>query len=461
MKKLPNIILTKFISLSLIAFIIIVTVSYYYLKNNYIAQSKEELNKFSNITIYEIKHKLPFNELASKIKQSADIRVTVIDSSGKVLADSDANVSQMDNHKFRDEIIEAKNYGSGYKIRHSKTLNKELLYLAKKIDINGKILYVRVAKPLSNINKSLFKFLSEIGIIFLIFLIVVSYVVYKISNNIGTETDKILNFLEELVKQKNSSNIESDYSYEFYKITKLLSKTSKELKKRDKKKSKYTAKLKLANRQKDEIISAISHEFKNPISVINGYAQTLTEDKDINPKIRDRFLEKIYSNTNKLNDLIDRLRLFTKLEDYKQPLRFSNEVINDIAKEAIDDIKYTYPNREIKLLSDENIVKEVDRELFLITIKNLIENAIKYSEDEIEVHLNSNSLCVVDKGIGIPQKDIEKITKKFYRVSKHSWNNSLGIGLSIVKRVLKLHNFSLDIKSKEFEGSSFCIIFSD
>ena len=461
MKRLPNIILTKFISLSLIAFIIVVTVSYYYLKNNYIAQSKEESNKFSNITIYEIKHKLPFNELASKIKQSADIRLTVIDSSGKVLADSDANVSEMDNHKFRDEIIEAKNYGSGYKIRHSKTLNKELLYLAKKIDINGKILYVRVAKPLSNINKSLFKFLSEIGIIFLIFLIVVSYVVYKISNNIGTETDKILNFLEELVKQKNSSTIESDYSYEFYKITKLLSKTSKELKKRDKKKSKYTAKLKLANRQKDEIISAISHEFKNPISVINGYAQTLTEDKDINPKIRDRFLEKIYSNTNKLNDLIDRLRLFTKLEDYKQPLRFSNEVINDIAKEAIDDIKYTYPNREIKLLSDENIVKEVDRELFLITIKNLIENAIKYSEDEIEVHLNSNSLCVVDKGIGIPQKDIEKITKKFYRVSKHSWNNSLGIGLSIVKRVLKLHNFSLDIKSKEFEGSSFCIIFSD
>jgi len=461
LKRLPNIILTKFISLSLIAFIIVVTVSYYYLKNNYIAQSKEELNKFSNITIYEIKHKLPFNELASKIKQSADIRLTVIDSSGKVLADSDANVSEMDNHKFRDEIIEAKNYGSGYKIRHSKTLNKELLYLAKKIDINGKILYVRVAKPLSNINKSLFKFLSEIGIIFLIFLIVVSYVVYKISNNIGTETDKILNFLEELVKQKNSSTIESDYSYEFYKITKLLSKTSKELKKRDKKKSKYTAKLKLANRQKDEIISAISHEFKNPISVINGYAQTLTEDKDINPKIRDRFLEKIYSNTNKLNDLIDRLRLFTKLEDYKQPLRFSNEVINDIAKEAIDDIKYTYPNREIKLLSDENIVKEVDRELFLITIKNLIENAIKYSEDEIEVHLNSNSLCVVDKGIGIPQKDIEKITKKFYRVSKHSWNNSLGIGLSIVKRVLKLHNFSLDIKSKEFEGSSFCVIFSD
>ena len=459
MKRLPNIILTRFISLSLIAFIVVVAISYYYLKNNYIEQTKEELNKFLNITIYEIKHKLPLNDVALKIKQSADIRVTIIQDSGKVLADSDSNASKMDNHKYRDEIIKARNIGIGFKVRYSKTLNKELCYLAKKISINGKTLFVRVAKPLSNINKALFRFLSEIGIIFLLFLIIVSYVVYRISKNIGVETDKILSFLKELVKQKNSMSISSDYSYEFYNITKLLSKTSKELRKRDKRKSKYTARLKLANKQKDEIISAISHEFKNPITVIDGYAQTLIEDKEINPRIRNRFLEKIHTNTNKLNDLIDRLRLFTKLEDYKQPLTFSEQNLNDLAKEAIEDVQSAYTNREVKLEAKQVVTKLVDKELFVMAVKNLIENAIKYSEDEVVVFLDETQLCVKDKGIGIPQKDIEKITKKFYRVSKHSWNNSLGIGLSIVNRVLKLHNFSLEISSKEFEGSSFCVRF--
>jgi signal transduction histidine kinase len=93
-----------------------------------------------------------------------------------------------------------------------------------------------------------------------------------------------------LTKQKRGAVIESKYSLEFNKITKLLTNVSDSLAKKDKQKAKYTAKLKLSNRQKDDIISAISHEFKNPIAVISGYTQTLLVDKDINQKIRDKFL---------------------------------------------------------------------------------------------------------------------------------------------------------------------------
>jgi len=62
---------------------------------------------------------------------------------------------------------------------------------------------------------------------------------------------------------------------------------------------------------------------------------------------------------------------------------------------------------------------------------------------------------VIDKGTGISSSDITKVTKKFYRSGTHSWDNSMGLGLSIVKRILELHGTELEIKSEEEKGSTF------
>jgi signal transduction histidine kinase len=92
-------------------------------------------------------------------------------------------------------------------------------------------------------------------------------------------------------------------------------------------------------------------------------------------------------------------------------------------------------------------------------LKNLIENALKYSKEDVEVILERNCrLLVRDKGVGISQADIEKVTKKFYRSGTHNWDNSMGLGLSIVKTILRLHGASLDIQSKLHEGSTFSFI---
>ncbi len=92
-----------------------------------------------------------------------------------------------------------------------------------------------------------------------------------------------------------------------------------------------------------------------------------------------------------------------------------------------------------------------------MALSNLIENALKYSEDEVLIKIDSNSISVIDKGIGIDENDLRKINQKFYRVSQNGWNNSLGLGLFIVHSILKLHNFELEIKSKLNEGSEFTI----
>ena len=86
---------------------------------------------------------------------------------------------------------------------------------------------------------------------------------------------------------------------------------------------------------------------------------------------------------------------------------------------------------------------------------NLIENALKYSEDEVTVRVTNERIEVIDRGIGISEADIGQITKRFFRVDSLSWDNSIGVGLYIVKYILKLHNTHLEIESEPNRGSKF------
>ena len=90
-----------------------------------------------------------------------------------------------------------------------------------------------------------------------------------------------------------------------------------------------------------------------------------------------------------------------------------------------------------------------------MVLKNLIENALKYSKDEVYVLIEKDNISISDKGLGISDKDLDKVTKKFYRSGTHNWDNSMGLGLSIVKTILSLHKSKLNIQSKVDEGSTF------
>jgi signal transduction histidine kinase len=228
------------------------------------------------------------------------------------------------------------------------------------------------------------------------------------------------------------------------------------LSKKEKQKAKQTAKLKIANRQKDEIISALSHEFKNPIAIISGYSETIMNDDEMPQIMKDKFLNKIHSNANKMSHIIDKLRLTLKLEEGKQELILIPCPMKKILEDIIPDLKEKYKNREILILGDDINLK-VDETLISMAISNLIENSLKYSDDEVIVEITSNSIIIKDKGIGIEAKELEKIKSKFYRVSNNGWNNSLGLGLFIVQSILSLHDFSLDINSEFGKGSEFTI----
>ncbi|MEA3370950.1 MAG: ATP-binding protein [Campylobacterota bacterium] len=459
MLKFHQIVLRKFLLLFSALFFIVGGIVYFWTKNFYVDQSKTSLLHNIEIISFNLHKSTELDTLATKMKKELNLRLTLISSDGTVIAESHKDKPKMDNHRYRDEVMQSDKEEFGYKIRRSNTIKKDLLYVVKKYQFEDKTIYIRLAKELESIQDEIFSLGIKIFLVLTIFFAFILSITYKMSAQIEKEIQKIVTFLTLIAKKQKPSYISSDISIEFASLTKLLTKVSQILTKKDKKKSKYTSKLQASNQQKDDIISAISHEFKNPIAVINGYSQTLLDDEDLNPNIRNKFLQKIHKNGTRLSDLIDTLRLSIKLESGKQSMQFSTINLYDVILDTVENLKLSYPKREVIIEGNEETRIKADPSLFSLVVVNLIENAFKYSEDEVKVKFDEKSLDVIDSGIGISQKNLENITSKFYRVHENSWNNSLGLGLFIVNNIVNLHNFSLRIESEENEGSTFSVRF--
>jgi len=281
------------------------------------------------------------------------------------------------------------------------------------------------------------------------------YSIYRGALKMQKELNKINDYLEHL---DTVDTIEVDkhfFTTEFEELNQNLNKVLKKSKKREDIKQRYNAKLKLKNKQRGDMISAIAHEFRNPVASIIGYAQTLQEDKDIPQTLHDKFLGKICNNGDKIEALLARLVLWNKFESGEARLHKSRFNLNTLTKEIIASLQDDkYKSRKIILNGPDREVY-ADRTLIEVVVKNLIENALKYSKDEVVVVIGNESLSVTDRGVGIAEEDIEKVTKKFYRSGTHNWDNSMGLGLSIVKRILEMHDTQLQIESRLDEGSTF------
>jgi signal transduction histidine kinase len=445
-----------------VAILITVTLStYFWAKNLYLNQVEKNLIQNIDILSVILEDTKDINSIKDIIKdlsKKLNLRISIINENGEVVAESHKNIEDIKNHSNRVEIIEARNIGLGKDTRVSETLNKDLIYIAKKVSFNEEIYYLRMADYTNKITDNFKKLTFEIFIYISFFLIIAFISTYFISIKIQRETDSILHFLKEITNKKKPIFLQSNYTFEFYKIAKLLNKVAKKISKKDEIKAKHTAKLTLANRQKDDIISAISHEFKNPIAIISGYSQTLIEDENLSQTLKIKFLNKILSNSNKMSQIVDKLRLTLKLQDNNHKLILNKVSIKKIVENSISDLKIKYKNREIKVLGVDKEIN-ADEILIGIAISNLIENALKYSQEDVIIEINENSISITDKGIGISQENLENIFKKYYRATSNNWNNSLGLGLFIVKSILNVHNFKLEIDSKIGNGSTFKIYY--
>ena len=293
--------------------------------------------------------------------------------------------------------------------------------------------------------------ITFVALAFMLFI----YAIYRGARQMQKELTTLNTYLANLDTLDKVEYKARFFTKEFEELNQNLINALKKAKKREDIKQRYNAKLKLKNRQRADMLSAIAHEFRNPIASIMGYSQTLREDPDIPPSLQEKFLEKIYNNGNKIESLLSRLILWNKFESGEATLHKSCFDLYALVLEVQRSLKEKYKNRKIEIQGGSCMV-EADRTLMEVVLKNLIENALKYSKEDVEVRVDEDcTVSVHDHGVGISKADLEKVTKKFYRSGTHSWDNSMGLGLSIVKTILGLHNTQLQIESKLGEGSTF------
>ncbi|MGZ4161759.1 MAG: HAMP domain-containing sensor histidine kinase [Neobacillus sp.] len=207
-----------------------------------------------------------------------------------------------------------------------------------------------------------------------------------------------------------------------------------------------------------QFISDASHELKTPLTVIKSYANLLRRQGFQNKEIAEEAIQAIHLEATRIQKMTETFLELATLE--KESVLEIHEVnLVSLCQSILKQLKDVY-RREIKLHFYESpIVINADelkiKQVFII----LLDNAMKYSNDKIEVFLEKNKqyaiIRVIDYGIGIPQDEIENIFERFYRVDKARSRETggSGLGLHIAKSIMKVHKGEIKIKSKEGSGT--------
>ena len=173
------------------------------------------------------------------------------------------------------------------------------------------------------------------------------FAIYRVTARMQSELIIISTYLKNLEKTEKINYDAHFFTQEFEEINKNLIEVLNSAKKREETKQRYNAKLKLKNRQRGDMISAIAHEFRNPIASIMGYSQTLQEDPHIPKPLQEKFLTKIYNNGNKIEALLSRLILWNKFESGEAKLHKSTFDMYALINEVKHSIEEKYKNRVI------------------------------------------------------------------------------------------------------------------
>lgn len=219
-------------------------------------------------------------------------------------------------------------------------------------------------------------------------------------------------------------------------------------------------------RLKDDFLSSVSHELRTPLASIIGFAETLKSDTELPRELATEFLDIILNESKRLaatiNDLLDVSQL------YKDELKLqkTNVNLNDLLLKAYEQYKPIAVKIEFTCkVNEKPIFVQADGNKLQQAINNLVSNAIKFTPEGGKVLINfyeSEPYYVIevkDTGLGIPKKDIDKIFDRFYRVERPGLEiRGVGLGLSITKKILELHNFKIEVESEENKGSTFKIL---
>ncbi len=332
-------------------------------------------------------------------------RVTIVDPDGSVFYDTDDAV---DNHASRQEIREAFADGSGTALRHSDTLNRDLLYCARKVGDR----VVRLAVPYTGVLRS--ERLAWAGLTAALAMgACIILLVFVISRR----------------------------------MTKRLDNQSKQLE------------IAAANETfRREFTSNVTHELKSPLTALQGAVEILGDGSDLSAEEQRDLFAIIHKESGRLGSLVGDVLSLAQIEqeEGRHTRDFADVPLAELIDVVVADeqVKAAAANVRLEVVRNDDVHVQGDACRLEEVLRNLIDNALRYSGSErIEIASVASptgvKVSVTDFGIGIPDEHLPHIFERFYRVNK-SRTRSLdgtGLGLAIVKHLVQLHGGTVSVTS--------------
>lgn len=394
---------------------------------------------------------------AERISQSANLnesRLTIIDPNGVVRVDTGVkDASELDNHMQREEFQEAVKTGEGDARRRSKTLGKEMLYVAIQSSYSDCIL--RLAVPYTGMQDYIKMLFPAVLLSFSVALIGSALEADRFSQSI---TKPLLEISKEMIKVNGDY---TDFHFERcgYEEINIIANTTTRMSKnvRD-----YLNRLEQEKQIRQEFFSNASHELKTPITSIRGYVELLDTPMADNPQMRGDFLSRIKKEAVRMTSLIDDILMISRLETGGIQTELRELSAGELAREAVSSVEGMARERRIEIETDvEEFYICADGRQMEELFTNLLSNAVKYNLDGGKIWLSLKrkgrdmELQVRDNGVGIPKESVGRIFERFYRVDKgrSRKQGGTGLGLSIVKHVVNFYHGTVSVSSSQEEGT--------
>ena len=369
-------------------------------------------------------------------------RVTLIDAKGRVLFDNETDAALMANHNNREEVAQARAAGSGSSYRRSATLSRDIYYYAQVLP-DGKVL--RVARSADSIPGTVWSFLPVAGLMVLLLGLAAYFLARRLTAKLVDPLDQV--DLDQPLKADTYDELEPFLERIDAQNKALLA----------------------ANSLRREFTANVSHELKTPLQSISGYAEIIGNGI-AKPEDVPRFIGKISQEVKRLIEMVDNIMKLSKLDEGALNQDFTELDLDELIREQCQKLQPMAVQQQIKLnyrgWGQEFIYQGVPYVLEEL-VYNLVENALKYNRPGGRVQvtlerLNDGKarLIVRDTGIGIAPEDKDRIFERFYRGEK-SHSNTIpgnGLGLSIVKHGVQLHQGTITVSSIKGEGTSMTVV---
>jgi len=220
-------------------------------------------------------------------------------------------------------------------------------------------------------------------------------------------------------------------------------------------------------RLKSDFVSNVSHELRTPLALIRLYAETLEMGRLKNPGKYQEYYQIIRKESEPLSSLINNILDFSRIEAGRKEYDFRDTDLRELVANTMESYRYQIEQHGFTLEEKIDAVPplKVDREAMTRSLVNLVNNALKYSQDRKYIGVNlyrdngAVKLEVIDHGIGIPYNEQTKIFEKFYRVGDPLVHNTKGsgLGLSLVRHIAQAHGGDVEVESSPGRGSKFTI----